>query len=59
MSTVTVIADPEVVDKVRGFEGSLGVPLGIAGVQAGRTKGGYPATVPGGVTVVVQNGEPV
>lgn len=59
VSTVTVIADPAVVEKVRGFEGSLGVTLGIAGDHADRTNEGFPGDVPGVVTVVVHNGDPV
>lgn len=59
VSTVTAIADPAVVDKVRGLEGSLGVPLGMAGVHADNTKGAMPVTVPDVVTVVVHNGGPV
>lgn len=59
VSTVTKIADPEVVDKVVGPGGSLGVPLGIAGALAGSPKEAFPGPVPGIVTVVVQTGGPV
>lgn len=53
VSTVTNIADPAVVDKVEGPEGSLGDTLGIAGAHANVSNSAVPGPVPEVVTVVV------